>query len=295
MKRNVAAVFAGVALITWSTLEVLRWPELQRRAQWSDFNVRLALERSNSKLLVSICEVLGVDSGRWQGNPHRVGWWLSVLAALLVATLLASMVRANRRASMIVLLVGLVMALPGAAIAHDLAMVHRSVPLGLPEFEMVQTQRCDEVESSLVIEVSPTETTCGGEVMGGDLETIGVALPDRLLRAREDARRFFRKTGDEDAKWARSSVNIVAEQNAQLPVIALVIRGLSDVGLTHAQIISKRESPGRLWTRPSVHRHGCAVPIEFGDAGVPVTQFASWRALVEAADNAPAPLKLRAE
>lgn len=293
-KWSVAETFAGIALITWSVFQLIRWPELQRRMAWSDFDVKLALSQTNSKLLIWVSEVLGVDSGRWQGNPMKFSPWFGVSAALVVATLAASMLRLNRAASIAVLLIGLVMAIPSAAIAHDLAIVlnsHRS-SFFTNDVDMVPTQRCEPCASSVIVEVTRADTSYIGRSLGVDPPGIEEALAENLLESRRLYEAMPQRKGDPWPRWETRPLMIVAEQNAELPIIAAVIRGS---GLTQGQIISRHEEPGRLWTRPSVHRHPCAVPVVFADDGVPVTSFASWRALVEAADSSPAPLKLRAE
>ena len=68
--------------------------------------------------------------------------------------------------------------------------------------------------------------------------------------------------------------------------VRTILRVVARLGANQININSQRVEAVPMWTRPTIHRHGCSVPIELSDDGRPLSEFPDWPSLVRAADEA---------
>lgn len=73
-----------------------------------------------------------------------------------------------------------------------------------------------------------------------------------------------------------------------------IARGSAASGYAHIDVISI-VTKGRMVTTRLRHEHECSVRVELGEDGRPLSDFASWAALVSAADQANGKLKVRVQ
>ena len=89
------------------------------------------------------------------------------------------------------------------------------------------------------------------------------------------------------------AINVAVSPAASIEHVQMVLRIHRLVGGRAVSLVSWSERE-ELWSIPAVHAHGCALPLEVADDGVPIGSFSDWASLLRQADEAP-PLRLSVE
>lgn len=223
---------------------------------------------------------------------------LIILATGGVVLSLFEPLYSSRFVSLLVLAVGVAMIIPAVAVAHDERYEFHDTPLVTTSaVTTVSAASCEPVELAVAVLVSPKEITISGRTLGApkDGENLEEPVFDALHEMDQWFLDFQSQTGDID-RFALSNqrINFVVDQKTPMPAVIAIGRAISRTRHHKVDLITYRRSPGELWTRSTIHNHGCAVHIDLSNDGRPMSDFPDWPALVRAADGAAGALRLSA-
>lgn len=202
----------------------------------------------------------------------------------------------SRFVSLLVLAVGVALSVPAVAVAHDERHEFHDAPLVTTSaVRTVSAASCEPVELAVAVLVSPEEITISGRNMGApnDGEKLEEPVFDSLHEKDQQYLDLCSQAGDIDClALSKQRINLVVDETTPMPAVIAIGRAIARTRHHKVDLITYRRSPGELWTRSTIHNHGCAVHMDLSNDGRPMSDFPDWPALVRAADGAAGALRL---
>ena len=146
-----------------------------------------------------------------------------------------------------------------------------------------------------VVQVREEEVVLSGTVLGNvaDAAGVGRVVGDKLADVKRQFVDLRQQSGDLNSVPV-DELNVLAEVGTPLPVMLALASAAATQGFLHLHFVTFRPPTDRLKTYPAVHLHPCVVDVELADDGMTMSSFADWPALLRAADESTAVLRVNA-
>jgi len=231
---------------------------------------------------------IGVD------QPHVGSSWpalglVAAAGAMAIVLVWRVPVLVSRAVSLASLGLGVLGAAGALALSHDLSSTQHERHAWFVGDE-VETRRCEALVLAPVVRVEPGQFVASGSTFASPSEL-------RTFLAEQEQKLVDLQMQAGDLAMAPREYVVDVRHDTPLSQVVELARIINQNGWANTvAVASLRVTGERMWFWPARHTHECVVRAVLSrDAGLPISSFNDWPALVRAVDDSPTPLVLRVE